>query len=436
MDAKNKARIAVTVVAAGLTIGSFAPSVMAITPTTSAANSERWSDPAVITTWNGIAARTMVDAAVPVPVSGLYFAFVNIATYDAVVTIEGRYRPYNRLPRPHAKASSEAAAATAAYSTLVHYIPAAKAQLDQDYARSLAKIQDGIGKTEGQRVGIAAAQAIIAKRANDGRGANITLDVPPEPGVWRPTPDGLAPMAVPWLGFVTPLALRSPTQIELDGPDSLRGKAYARDFEEVKAYGEKEGSARSTRQTETALFWTPSSILQFQAGLSDHVTRHQFGIARSARAFAALSTATADALIACWRAKYDFAYWRPITAIREADTDGNRRTEQEPTWTPLIQTPPYPDYTSGHACIVGATTEVLGRLLGKRSLDLNVSSTGPNPPTSITRHFESTEALDAETINARIWLGIHFRRAMTDGNQLGHQVARWTMRHHFRSFDH
>ncbi len=429
MNAKSNSRIAVTVAAAGLTFGGFAPLA-------TAAHGEVRSDPAVITTWNGIAARTMADAAVPVPVSALYFAFVNIATYDAVVTVEGRYRPYNRLPRPHAKASSEAAAATAAYQTLVHYIPAAKAQLDLDYVASLAKIPDGIGKVEGQRVGATAAQVIITKRTNDGRGANITLDVPLEPGVWRPTPDGLAPMAVPWLGFVTPLALRSPTQIELEGPDSLRSKAYARDFAEVKAYGEKEGSARSAWQTETALFWTPSSILQFQAGLSDHVTRHRFGIVRSARAFAALSTATADALIACWRAKYDFAYWRPITAIREADTDGNRRTDPEPTWTPLIQTPPYPDYTSGHACIVGATTEVLGRLLGKRSLDLNVSSTGPNPPTSITRHFESTKVLDAETINARIWLGIHFRRAMTDGNQLGHHVAGWTMQHYFRPLDH
>jgi hypothetical protein len=380
----------------------------------------------VITTWNSIAARTIGGSGLPVQVTSLYFAFVNIASYDAVVTIEGGYEPYHRLSRPHPKASSAVGAATAAHRTLTHYFPAAKPALDADYQGWLATVSDGIGKIEGQRVGTEAAQAMITDRANDGRDAAVALDTTPAPGVWRPTPPAQAPMSSPWLGFVDPLTLRSPRQFKLHGPDSLRSKAYARDLAEVRAYGERTGSARTSEQTETALFWSVSPVLQFQAGLRDHVIRHRLDLVDAARAFAALSTANADALISCWRAKYDRPYWRPITAIREAGTG------PDPAWTPLVDTPPYPEYASGHACVSGSTSEVLGRLFGRHSLDLNVSSTGPTPPTPITRHYDSARALDEETSNARVWLGIHFRRAMTDGNELGHRVAAWTLRHRFR----
>jgi hypothetical protein len=390
--------------------------------------SARRSDPAVVTTWNTIATRTIfTENATPVPVSTLYYGFVSIAVYDAVVAIEGRYRPYLRQPSVHGKASTEAAAATAAYRVLSYYFPASASNLATDYATSLSGIPDGSAKSRGQRVGEAAAAALIAARTNDGRGAPITLDVTPAPGVWRPTPDLMAPMLAPWLGFVRPLTLKSPTQVRLPGPDPITSKAYARDFAEVKATGASVGSSRTPEQTQTALFWNAPVPVQYNAALRDRTASSGMDIVRTARAFALLNTGTADAVIACWRAKYDYAYWRPITAIRLADTDGNPATTADPTWTPLAATPPYPEYVSGHACLTGSASETFSRLFGARSIDIDVSSS----VTGTSRHYATAAALDAETKNARIWLGLHFRQAMDDGNRLGHRVSTWAATHEF-----
>jgi hypothetical protein len=388
------------------------------------------SDPAVIAEWNAIAVRTIfTENATPIPASALYFGFVSLAVYDAVVAIEGGYEPYAEQPLVAAPASSEAAAATAAYRVLRHYFPASADKLAADYSAALADIPAGAGLVHGKRVGEAAAAAIIQLRQNDGRGAAVSLTVAPAPGVWRPTPDAFAPMAVPWLGFVTPLVLDSPTQLRLPGPDALGTSAYAQDFAEVRAYGALEGSARTPAQTETALFWNANPVLQYEVALRDQVTRRGLDIRSSARAFALLGTTTADSLIACWRAKYDYAYWRPVTAIRLAATDGNPTTVPDPNWAPLVPTPPYPDYTSGHACVTGAASGTFSDLFGATSLNLTVSSS----VTNTSRHYETAAALDAETMNARIWLGLHFRKAMTDGNRLGHRVADVIASRHFQS---
>jgi PAP2 superfamily len=386
------------------------------------------SDPAVITEWNTIAARTIfTENLTPIPSSALYFGFVSIAVHDAVVAIEGGYEPYIEQ-RGSRNASSEAAAATAAFRVLRHYFPASAENLRADYRATLADLPRGDAIERGKQVGEMAADQVIRSRRKDGRNATVPLVVDLAPGVWRPTPDAFAPMAVSWLGFVRPLLLDSPTQIPLPGPDALDTDGYARDFAEVKAYGVKDGSSRSAEQTETALFWNANSVLQYQVALRDQVTRRGLDIVDSARAFALLSSATADSLIACWRAKYDYAYWRPVTAIRLADTDGNDATIPDPAWTSLVPAPPYPDYVSGHACITGAASGALSYLFGADAIDLNVASS----VTGTSRHYDSAEALDAETMNARIWLGIHFRRAMTDGNQLGHDVFDWGATHYFQ----
>lgn len=391
------------------------------------------ADPAVVTDWNAIAARTIfTENATPVPASGLYFGFVGIAVHDAVATIDGRHRTYSALRRPRGAASPEVAAATAAHRVLTHYFPASAANLAADYAAFLAGLPSRRGLDNGRRVGEATAAALIRERAADGRNAPVTLDVAPAPGVWRPTPDAYAPMAVPWLGFVTPLALRSPGQLRVPGPHPLRSRAYARDLAEVQAYGGRDGSARTPRQTETALFWNANPVLQFQVALRDQVTRRGLDLAGTARAFALLGTSTADALIACWRSKYDTAYWRPVTAIREAATDGNRATRPDEDWTPLAPTPAYPEYLSGHACAAGAATGTFSTLFGARSIDLTVSSS----VTGTSRHYATAAALDEETKNARIWLGFHFRKAMTDGNRLGHRVSAWTAGRYFQRKGH
>jgi hypothetical protein len=387
------------------------------------------ADPAVVTTWNAIAARTIfAENATPIPSSSLYFGFVSIAVFDAVVAIEGGYQPYTgRLPRAHGNASAEAAAATAAYRVLSYYFPTSASNLAADYAASLDRVRNGAARDHGVRVGDAAAAALIDLRQDDGRGATVPQPGGTAPGQWRPTPDAFAPMLVPWLGFVRPLSLRSPTQVALPGPDPLTSPAYARDVAEVQAFGAKDGSSRTGSQTQTALFFNANAVLQYEEALRDRVTRHHLDLVSSARAFAVLGTSTADSLIACWRAKYDYAFWRPITAIRLADSDGNAATTPDPTWTPLVPTPPYGDYVSGHACITGAASGAISHLYGRDALDLQLFSS----VTGTTRQYSSAEVLDTDTRNARIWLGLHFRRAMNDGNALGHQVSDWVAGHEF-----
>lgn len=396
------------------------------------------SDPTVITTWDDIAVRTMAVDTVPAThpaVMQLYLGIMSAAVYDAVVTIEGGYAPYGgRLDlRGRRHASSEAAAATAAYGILSTYFtaPAIAARLASDYQASLALIPDGRAKDNGVAVGEAAAALLVRLRQDDGRGdPNVVYKLAPnpEPGVWRPTPPAMAPFAVVWLGFVRPLVLSSPTQIPLHGPDALTSRRYARDFKEVHDFGAATGSARTSEQTANALFWNDNVVVQYQAGFRDLAMRHGLDIAGSARMFAVLNVATADAGIACWRGKYDFAFWRPITAIQLADTDGNPATAADPNWTPLLPTPPYPEYPSGHACLTGPTSAALSALFGARHIDLTVSSA----VTKTTRRYETARELNEDTMNARIWLGYHFRRAMTDGNGLGQDVAAFVLRNAFQ----
>jgi hypothetical protein len=389
-------------------------------------------DPAVIRTWDAIAVRTIVVQGLkPPPVAQLYLGFVSAAMYNAVVTIDGRFAPYTTQPRAHAHASPEAAAATAAYRVLSVYFPASAEQLTADYQASLARIPNGVGKVHGIRVGEDAARAIVRLREGDGRDANITLNVTPAPGVWRPTPPAFAPMLAPWLGFVRPLLLASPTQIPYAGPNALTSAAYTRDFNEVKAIGAAASATRTPAQTETARFWNDLVPVQYQAAFRDLATRYRLDIVHSARMLAILNMTAADAIIACWRGKYDIPLWRPSTAIQLADTDGNPATTADPAWTPLVANPPYPEHLSGHACLTGATANGLGFLLGRQNIDLVVSSA----VTGTTRHYATERALNQETMNARVWLGIHFRKAVVEGNRLGHRVSRWALQHYFQPLD-
>jgi hypothetical protein len=184
-------------------------------------------------------------------------------------------------------------------------------------------------------------------------------------------------------------------------------------------------TARRTR--ETSKNWNDSSVAQFQAAMRGIAAERGLGLVSSARMFALVNTSAADALISCWRAKYDYAYWRPVTAIPLADTDGNPATEADPTWAPLVVTPPYPEYTSGHACFIGSVAQGLSHLFGSRQIDVDVSSA----VTGTSRHFDTAFELNRETMNARIWLGIHFRAAMTDGNRLGQRTAAYVTDHEF-----
>jgi hypothetical protein len=410
-----------------------------IAPTQNAsAHKTHRADPTVISEWNEIGIATLTaDAAATPPrkaaVEGyLYLGFMHAAMYNAVIGIEGGYQPYRFRARAPRHASSEAAAVAAAHRILVTYSPEQQATLDAAYAESLADLPDGTSKTRGIAYGELAAATLIAQREDDGRNAAVEYTQPEAPGVWRPTPPAFAPFAVPWLAFVEPLLLRSGDQFDPGPPPALTSRRYTRDFKEVKAYGSVDSTKRTAEQTESALFFNGNAVVQFSGALRDQADLRDLDIADSARMFAAAHMSLADASIAIWRTKYDYAYWRPITAIQLADTDGNPRTDADPAWAALAATPPYPDYVSGYSGIGGAFTEALKDTLGTRKLHLTLTSTAfPAGDPRATRFYRTgREALD-EIVDARIWLGYHFRFADTTGARLGQQVGDYALDHYF-----
>jgi hypothetical protein len=315
---------------------------------------------------------------------------------------------------------------------LLTYFPASQARLDGQLAASLEQIPDGRAEQQGIRYGRRAADRIIRLRADDGRFADLPFEVPPAPGVWRPTPPGFAPFFDPWLARVDPLLLRSPRQFRPSGPPALTSDRYTDEFEEVRDYGSRTGSLRTAEQTETALFFS-DTIGPFQASLRDLATRRHMDISDSARLFAAVDMSLADAIGVSWDSKYRFGFWRPVTAIQLADTDTNPATVAVPGWEPLITTPPYPEYTSGLTTLVGALSRSVSRVLGGGRVDLNITSSAAGPPGSpLTRHYEFAADLNRDAINARVWSGLHFRTADVDGNAMGIRVGDWALDHYFQ----
>ena len=314
-------------------------------------------------------------------------------------------------------------------TVLVTYSPYAKANLDAAYATSLAQIPNGKAKTRGIAFGILAAENLIAMRTNDGRNAAIFFTQPPAPGVWRPTPPTFTPMAVPWMGSVTPLLVRSGAQFGEPGPPpELTSDRYTRDFNEVKAFGSIDSAVRTAEQTSTALFFSGNAAVQFNAALRDQITVRRPDIVNAARMFAAVDMSEADAIISVWHAKYLYGFWRPITAIQLADTDGNPATIADANWTPLLTTPPYPEYVSGYSGLTGAFTKALADTLDTDHLQLTLTSTAV--PGAV-RQYDSGATLRNDVIDARVWLGIHFRSADTGGVAMGERVADWALDHYF-----
>ncbi|MFF5294110.1 vanadium-dependent haloperoxidase [Paractinoplanes globisporus] len=387
----------------------------------------------VISDWNAVASATLLGDTGKAPQEiFIYLAFTHAAMYDAVVGIHPRYEPYRRHARAPRHASATAAAAAAGHKVLETYSPYAQAALDDALAGSLAEVPDGAAKTAGIAYGERVAQDLIDLRAHDGRYAPVQYTRAPAPGVWRPTPPAFAPMAVPWLGGVTPLLIRGVAQFAPPTPPKLTSRRYTRDFAEVKALGSATSTTRTAEQTATALFFSGNVGVQVNTALRDQAAVRGLDIVDAARMFAAVNMTTLDALIVTWQTKLDRAYWRPITAIQLATTDGNPATTADPAWTPLLTTPNYPDYVSGYNAVIAASSRALENVVGPR-LNLTLISTAV-PGT--TRHYDNGAALRADVVNARIWLGIHFRTADTEARTLGLDVADWSSHHYFRPTSH
>ncbi|MCM3874137.1 MAG: vanadium-dependent haloperoxidase [Pyrinomonadaceae bacterium] len=394
-----------------------------------------------VSDWNAIAVQATVTAARPGPTGVIDTAMVQAAVYDAVQAIEKRYEPYY-VEIPGASGSPVAATAKAAHDVLVSRFPAQTASLDMTYQQYL--VSNGLLETDpGVAVGARAAAGIIALRACDG---SFPVPAPPpfiggtNPGVWRPTdsfppagpPPSGAPMLAPWLGFVTPFTLTRPSQFPAEPPPALTSRRYARDYNEVKALGVRENSDRSPQQTDLALFWAANYPVLWNTVLRDIAGARVDNISDSSRLFALADMAMADAIITSWNTKSFYVFWRPITAIREGHTDDNSRTDRDANWIPLINTPNYPDHTSGANNISSAALRSLELFFGRDRMNFSVTTTNTGPTENDTRTFRRFSDARQEVVDARIYQGIHFRFADEDARKQGIQVANWAFENFLR----
>ena len=402
-----------------------------------------WNEKAIIALTNGPAAATPGVQFAP-PVAFIHLAIVQGAVYDAVNAIKGGHDPYLKGLKAATSASKGAAAATAAHHVLIGLVnqapltatltadvkTAIKARLDSDYASSLAEIAGGQAKDKGIEVGAAAAAAMLANRAGDGRFGAPGFPVPavPGPGQWRPSPVN-DPNA--WVRAVRPFTLPRSEYFHTTGPSALTSGQYTTEFDEVKVLGRATGSTRTDAQTSLAYWSAPHPVPMMYAALRQVSAAKGLTITEQARFHAMTSMTGADSLINCWAEKAHWGFWRPATAIQLADTDGNAATDVDAGWTSLLPLPPYADEPSGANCAAGGVMNAAKAFFGSDQAEFDITSVGVGPGTGSTRHYSHFTDVVTDMIEARIFAGLHFRRADVNGANLGRSVADYVDRNFF-----
>jgi len=386
-----------------------------------------------VTDWNAYAGNALaVTARQPPTPTSVHMAMVQGAIYDAVNGIDRGHRPYLVLPAAQPWDSMDAAAATAAYRVLVAIVPAQQSTLEPLYTASLAAVPDGPAKDGGIAAGEAAAAAMIAARTGDGRFGSFRFTASFTAGAWRPELPFFISDPFAWVAYTKPFLIESGSQFRSDGPNALTSDAYAADFAEVKAVGARNSSTRTADQTEQALYWgVEHGSLLWGRIIRTIAANEGLSVSEDARLFAMLQLASADANISCWNDKAYWSSWRPITAIRLADTDGNPATDADPAWEPLLATPPFPEHPSGHTCGSGAIVASLQNFFGTDKMTFTAFGAGSGTLRTYTRFSETIK----EIIDARVYAGIHFRTADVQGAVIGKKVAHWEEKHYFQPVD-
>ena len=384
-----------------------------------------------VRTWNANAIAALGTATQPPNLAVLHMAMVQGAVYDAVNSIEGGHEAFvPGLPAASPSASKEAAVATAAYRVLdglgrapVPPLPdTVRATLLTQYNQTLATITDEEAKALGVEAGAAAAAAMLEARDGDGRYVSFPLTVGTEPGEWRTAPPSNAIDPNSWISEVDPFTLSSPSQFRTPGPRNLTSAAYAQEYDEVKTLGAVNG-ARDAEQDAIARFFNVNPLELLNRTFRTISETEGLSLVEDARMFAMLNVAGADAIINCWNDKRFHSFWRPITAIRNGDDDGNPRTIGDESWTPLEATPPYSDHASGYNCITGAFMHTGKAYFGADHLDFSVVR-APSAPGVAREYHRLTDVVD-DTMDARVYQGLHFRSADVQGARIGRQVAEW-----------
>ena len=355
------------------------------------------------------------------------YAMVHGAMFDAVNAIVHRYQPYAADLKVVPGASQEAAAAAAAHAVLVELHPQQKEALDAALAASFAKVQDGQAKADGVAVGKAAAEKVLALRRKDRMSEKPSYTAKTGPGAFQ-LPANANPVGPHW-GSVTPFTLKNIEDFRLPGPPPLTSTRYAQDFNEVKAIGAKNSTQRTVEQTAIATLWEPPGTISYNAMLRAMPELRQKSTVEQAWIFAMLNMAGSDALIVGWRDKYLLLSWRPETAIRNADSDGNDATAADVAWEGLRSPfPAHPEYPSGHCLFTGVAEVVLRDFFGTDRMTVTVT----NPDANITRTFASFSEIAKSVEDARVWAGINFRSADIDGTEMGRRIAEYALKNSMR----
>jgi hypothetical protein len=349
--------------------------------------------------------------------------------YDAVTKLEGRYEPYHDFAATVVPgASVQAAVAAAADSVLDAYLPDQAITVDAEYGNYLATLTGDVA--DGVSVGKAAAADIVALRSGDGRNAATPVYGtigPILPGQWQlQSPAQTA--QTPWIATMRPFVLQQASQFRVGPPPALTSEQYAKDLNETEAYGAADSTVRTPDETATAYFWNANVVNQYNGAMQNAITENGMDLVDAAHLLAMGELTTADAGIACFDSKYFYLSWRPITAIQHADLDGNADTTADPAWTPLVTTPNHPEYPSAHGCLTSALTDALAAALGTNHLDITIpGATGGGTTLTTSREYNNVQDVQNEIVDARVWIGFHFRNSVVQGETLGNQVAAYDL---------
>lgn len=402
-----------------------------------------------VRTWNQIAIEALMNptnaglpgAGLAPNVGGVHLGIVQGAVYDAVNSIDGGHQPLMPgVPAASPDASLDAAVITAAHlvlDQLMHEIvpppstlSVVNDRIDDLRDDALGSISPGPAKDAGIAVGVAAAEAMMGSRDGDGR-----FDIEPFPvgdgaGEWRPVPPSNANDASAWVATTRPIVIENASDFRTAGPRNINSAAYAHEYDEVKTVGASDGE-RTTEQKALADFYNVNPVVLYNRTFRAVSQAEGLSLAEDARLFAMLNVGAADAFIACWDDKGSWLFWRPYTAIRNGDSDGNRHTVGVESWEPYMPTPAYPEHPSGYNCSTGAFMTAAKAFFGTDHMEFDVVRVAP-PAANVTRSYVQFSDVVDDTIDARIYQGLHFRSAEVQGARLGKHVADWVNENAFQ----